>query len=226
MNTIDGLVFEKLDVYRRLTMAFGDAEERFWNHLGKTLGLIVKEVVGAELRESFSTTNFSDDGAWCAYRKEWVLDCGSAGEELAEWNRASSFWFPAEQTVEWDIFALMGLGDDEVMYAAIWGQPLSLYTGDLESARKLWDKIIAAPLRSKGWESYGQRVTKPTGDWGMRIPIRLDHREIAKAMESGDLRPALIPLENAVEDFGSVCAAMDDVVKNLRAAKGRSNRKI
>jgi hypothetical protein len=60
----------------------------------------------------------------------------------------------------------------------------------------------------------------------MRIPIRLDHREIAKAMESGDLRPALIPLENAVEDFGSVCAAMDDVVKNLRAAKGRSNRKI
>jgi hypothetical protein len=45
-------------------------------------------------------------------------------------------------------------------------------------------------------------------------------------MESGDMRPALIPLERAVKDFASVCTAMDEVVKNLPAAKGRSGRKI
>jgi len=223
---IDGLVLEKLDVYRRLTIAFENAEERFWNLLGKTLGLIVKEVVGPELRESFSTTDFLDEGVWCAYRKEWVLDIDATGEDMDEWKGAPSFWFPAEQDVEWDIFALMGLGDEEAMCAAIWGQPLSRYTGDLESARKLWDKTIAAPLRSKGWDPYGQRAIKPTGEWGMRIPIRLDHHEVAKALESGDLRPALIPLETAVKDFASVCTAMDEVVKNLPRAKGRSGRKV
>jgi hypothetical protein len=225
MNTIDCLLFDKLDVYRRLTMAFEDADERFWKLLGKTLGLIVKEVVGPELRESFSTPDFWDYGVCCAYRKEWVLDCGSAGEDLDEWNRAPSFWFPAEED-EWDTFALMGVGDEVVVHGAVWGTPLSRYTGDLASARKLWDKTIAVPLRSKEWEPYGQKATKPTGEWGMRIPIRLDHHEIAKAMESGDMRPALIPLERAVKDFASVCTAMDEVVKNLPAAKGRSGRKI
>jgi hypothetical protein len=225
MNTVDVLLFEKLDVYRRLTMTFEDAEERFWRQLGKTVGTIVKEVVEPTLEETFSRADFWDGDLGCAYRKEWVLDFGSAGEDSKEWERSPSFWFPSSGD-EYKTFALMGLEAEVIVYAAIWGQPLSRYTGDLASAKKLWDNVIAGPLKAKGWEPYGQRVIVPTGEWGIHIPIRLDHHDIAKAMESGDLRSALIPLERAAEDFASVCTAMDDVVKNLRAVKRAAKRKI
>lgn len=54
MNTVDVLLFEKLDVYRRLIMTFEDANERFWKQLGKTLAAVVKEVVEPTLEETFS----------------------------------------------------------------------------------------------------------------------------------------------------------------------------
>jgi hypothetical protein len=217
MNTVGVLLFEKLDVYRRLTMTFKDAEERFWKQLGKTLGTIVKEVVEPALEETFSRGDFWDDCVACAYRKEWLLDFESAGENLEDWRRAPSFWFPSTAD-EYDVFALMGLDEGVGVYAAIWGQPLSRYTGDLATAKKLWDEVIAGPLKTKGWEPYGRKVITPTGEWGLRIPIRLDHREIAKAMESGDLRPAVLPLQRAAEDFASVCPAMDLVIKKLLVA--------
>lgn len=153
-----------------------------------------------------------------------MLDIGGAEEVPDEWERAPSFWFPSSAD-EWETFALMGLEEEVVVHAAIWGQPLSRYTGDLATARRVWDKAIAGPLTAKGWESYGQKVITPTGEWGIRIPIHLDHHEIAKAMESGDLRSALEPLEQAAQDFASVFAAMDDVIKNLLAAKRPSKRK-
>jgi len=119
-----------------------------------------------------------------------LLDIGSAEEVPDEWERAPSFWFPSSGD-EWETFALMGLEEEVVAHAAIWGQPLSRYTGDLATARRVWDKAIAVPLTAKGWEPYGQKVITPTGEWGIRVPIHLDHHEIAKAMESGDLRSAL-----------------------------------
>lgn len=223
MNTVEVLLFEKLDVYRRLSVAFDDTEERFWKHLGKTLGTIIKEVVGPTIEETFSKPAFWDDPLCYAYRREWLLDFGSARDGMKAWELSPSFWFP-KQPDEYDTFALMGLGDD-VVHAAIWATPLSRYAGDLAFVRKVWDKDIAGPLTAKGWEPYGQRVTSPTGDWGLHIPIRLDQHEIAQAMQSGDLRQALSPLERAVLDFGSVCPAMDDIIKNLRTKGGPSKQK-
>ncbi|MGA2591381.1 MAG: hypothetical protein ABSH32_15790 [Bryobacteraceae bacterium] len=69
MNKVDVLLFEKLDVYRRLTMTFEDADERFWKQLGKALGAIVKEVVGPTLEETFSRADLWDNGVGCAYRR-------------------------------------------------------------------------------------------------------------------------------------------------------------
>jgi hypothetical protein len=223
MNTIDVLLIDKLDVYQRLSTAFEGADERFYRQLGKTLGTIVKDV-DPKLVETFSKPDHWDDDVCCAYRKEWVLDLDDAEADFPEWSRSPSFWFP-EEPDEYDLFNLMGLGDESVVYAAIWGQPLSRYTKDLASARKLWDKVIAGPLKAKGWDRYGQRAIAPTAEWGVHIPIRLDHHEIAKAMESGDLRAALIPLERAIGDFKSVCDAMDDVVKDIRSIKRPSKRK-
>ena len=223
MNTVDVLLFEKLDVYQRLSVAFDDTEERFWKQLGKTLGTIIKEVVGPTIEETPSTTAFWDDTLGFARRKEWLLDFGSARDGMKEWELSPSFWFP-KSSDEYDTFALMGLGDN-VVHAAVWATPLSRYVGDLAFARRAWDKVIAAPLKAKGWESYGQRVTSPTGDWGMHIPVRLDHQEIAQAMKSGDLRSALSTLERAATDFASVCPAMDDLIKNLLAKSGASKRK-
>jgi hypothetical protein len=223
MNKVDNLLFERLDVYRRLSTAFDDAEERFWKHLGETLGTIVKEVAGPTIQETFSTTDFGYENGY-AYRKEWVLDFGDAAEELAEWERAPSFWFP-ESSDDFDLFALMGLNEEIPMDAVVWGTPLSRFNGDLGSAQRLWNKVVAGPLKKNGWEPYGERVIRPTGEWGVRMPIRLDHHKIAEAMESGDLRAALNPLQRAVEDFASVCTAMDEVVKGVLAAKGPSRRK-
>jgi hypothetical protein len=65
-----------------------------------------------------------------------VLDFGGAGEDLEEWERAPSFWFPNEAG-DFDIFALTGLDEDWSMEAVIWGQPLSRFAGDVTSAQKL-----------------------------------------------------------------------------------------
>ena len=224
MNAVDVLLFEKLDIYRRLSRTFDDAEERFWRQLGKTVGVIVKEIGGLALKETFSTPDFWDNSTGCAYRSEWLLDFGSAGEDLDEWRRVPSFWFPCVED-EYDTFALTGLDEELDVTAAIWGQPLSRFTGDLASTKQLWNKFVAGPLRTKGWEPYGEKVTTPTGEWGMKTPIRLDHHDIAKAMESAILRPALNPLQKAVEDFASVSTGIDKIIETLRASKRPSKQK-
>lgn len=225
MNTVDVLLIEKLDVYRRMSTAFDDASRRFWKQLGKTLGEILKEAVPT-IEETF-TTDFEYESNGYARRKEWVLDFHNAGEDLPDWERAPSFWFPEDTYANnFDLFALMGLDEETTMDAVIWGTPLSRFTGDLASAQRSWDRVIAGPLKKNGWVPYGERVVRPTGDWGVRIPIRLDHHKVAEAMKSDDLRAALGPLQRAAEDFASVCAAMDDVVKSVLAAKRPSRRKI
>jgi len=222
MKKMDAFLFDNLEVYHRLIMAFEQSEERFWKQLGRTMSAMVKDLVSIPLEESFGTEGFWDDGGGKAFCAEWLLDFGSA-EEVPNEERAPAFWFPQDSGVL-DTLGLFGLQDESTVYAAIWGQPISRFSGNLSSAKALWEKAIAGPLKKKGWQPYGEKVTSSTGDWGLRRPILLNHRAIAKAMESDDLRLALTPLEDAIRDFASVFPGMDQMISDVRSKKVHSKK--
>jgi hypothetical protein len=186
--------------------------------LGKTLGRITTEILGSQFRESFSSNEFWDNGEAYIFQKEWLLDLGDSDKDQNDWNRAPAFWFPQEAE-QFHTFGLLGLDDETTVYAAVWGTPLSRFAGNLPSVKALWETSVSGPLKRNGWRSYGDKATTPTGQWGLHRAIRLNPREISKAMESDDLRPALTPLEDAIREFSSVCAGIDQIINDLRSKK-------
>lgn len=226
MSKLDAFLFEKADVYDRLRIAFDAATERFWRQLGKTLHALVKEVVGDGCSDTFSSAGYWVDEAGYAYFNEWRFDFGERGGEPKDWERYPSFWFPQSMDEsQKDTLAVVGAHDSEDIAAVIWATPISRYVNDLGWARSEWEKGVNSILRPMGWAPYGERVITPTGDWGTRLPIRLNHLEIAKCMEQGDLRPALGPLEKSIKDFASVRDSIDAIVSQARSKRNRHRKR-
>jgi hypothetical protein len=222
MSRLDAFLFEKLDVYDRLCQAFKTADERFWTQLGRTLHVLVKEIVGGTCRDTFEAVEFGKhDRSGRAFFDEWKLDLDKGGGLLNEWEVYPSFWFP-ENTNNMNTLALVGIQDSCEVWAAIWAQPLSRYLNDLVWPRAQWENRVNAVLKPKGWLPYGDRGTSPKAEWGTYFPIRLNHLDIARGIESGDLREALAPLEKAITDFASVRLGIDELVQESRAKKVRS----
>jgi len=214
MSKLDAFLFEKADVYLRREKAFRQAEQRFWSRLGHDIHSMVAEALGKDYHDTFDSDKFGTQENGWAWHADWELDMKDAAGKLEGWERMPSFWFP-ESIEDGNIFALMDLKESPAVSAIVWATPLSRYTNDLAWTRSVWEKSVTAQLRSRRreWAAYGDKVASPTGEWGTRIGIKLDHKEIAACMESGDLRPALGPLKNAIEDFASVCPAIHDIVR-------------
>jgi hypothetical protein len=124
-----------------------------------------------------------------------------------------------------DTLALFGIAEDSKVPACIWPGAISHFLNDLTWPKTEWEKAVNIPLRKKGWFPYGDKITTPKGDWGTYLPIRLNHVEIAKGMEAGDLRSALEPLEEALRDFASVRNAIQDIIEKARKRKSHLQRR-
>ncbi len=210
---LNAFLFKKADVYHQLTSAFAEAERHFWAQLGDILETLLANALrgaGADW-----TIKYKHEDRQChAYRIKWMLDIRKATEE---WEKAPAFWFPG---VVPKTTILLGLEGSARVYAEIWGTPLSRHAENLETVKEMWNDQIAEPLiKKKKWIPFGERVTTPGGQWGLHLPITLDHGEVAKWIETDDLRRALAPLEKAVKDFASIVPAMDKLVEQVRKMK-------
>jgi len=210
-NKLDAFLFDRLDVYARLEKAKEEVEGRFWPAFGSTIVTIAEELLGDEFVAS------CPDGQTSIYNSAWILELD---RELPENERGPSLWLPQEYRASaYDMIRFFHLDDRPRLHACLFAGPHSEFMGELEPVRNAWDKSVAAMLRERGWTSYGTKATKPNGDWGMSHVVELDHHQVAQGLKEGDLRIALQPIEQLIQDFKDVSPAIGQLVDELRAKK-------